>query len=226
MLNWLMPKKNTYERISNQYYNSNNSSNNNLNNFRMKKTSNIDWVKITSYGIILVLTIILATGSCSHPKPIEIPAVSGTFKPQKPIVIHDTVTEIKYKTRTLIDSFTTAPDTVKIKMYADATKINKFNSTFENDTIKIDINGVVQGEVKEITPSYTIKKRTIEVKHPETYLRLLGGLELGNTTKLDRLTAKANLMFQNRKGNVYSISYDTQKNIWIGVNWLIFDIKR
>ena len=207
----------------------------------MKITSNIDWVKLASYGIILVLTIILATGSCSPPKPqiitVTVPKITGSFKPQKPQVTIDTDTlylknpinkKLISENEKLKQDYEKANDSIKNILFAKSVKLFKFASTFENDTIKIDINGVVQGEVKEITPKYFIKQRKIDMQviPKETAFRLLGGLELGNTTKFNAFTAKANLMFQNRKGNMLSVGYDTNKRIWIGKTWSIFDIKR
>ena len=97
-----------------------------------------------------------------------------------------------------------------------------------DDNLLLNIDGIVQGEVKEITPSYTIKPKKVEVqvKPKETVFRLLGGLEVGNNTKLDGFAAKANLMLQNKKGNIISGSFDTNQTIWIGYNFSIFDIKR
>lgn len=206
----------------------------------MKKTSKIDWVKITAYGIILVLTIILATGS-HKPKPqiitVTVPKIVGSFKPQKPIVISKTDKryienpindQLISENEKLKQEYEKANDSLKKILFSNAIKLSNFASTFENDTIKIDINGVVQGEVKEITPKYVIKERKIDVQviPKETAFRLLGGLELGSTTQLNAFTAKANLLFQNRKGNIISFGYDTDKRIWIGKAWSIFDVKR
>lgn len=207
----------------------------------MKTTSNIDWVKITAYGIILLLTIILTTGSCSHPKPqtitVTVPKIIGSFKPQKPKVINSIDKEyinnpindqLISENEKLKQDYEKSNDSLKKILFANAVKLSKFASTFENDTIKIDINGVVQGEVKEITPKYVIKERKVDVQviPKETVFRLLGGLEIGNTTKFNAFTAKANLLFQNRKGNMLSVGYDTNKRICIGKTWSIFDLKR
>lgn len=186
-------------------------------------------------GWILLFFVLWLRGcSGTSPKPqlakVIVPEIKGKFEAKKPIVIHDTFTINKYikGKNILVKEFIYSTDTVKIKMYQDAVQLKNFASTFENDTIKIDINGVVQGEVKEITPTYNIKERKVElqVKPKETIFRLLGGLELGNNVKLDRFAAKANLMLQNRKGGIISGSFDNNKTIWIGYNFSIFDIKR
>ena len=125
----------------------------------------------------------------------------------------------------LKNDFAKANDCIKKLSFNKAIQLNKFSTNFEDENIIINVNGVVQGEVKEITPNYTLKPKE-QPKPKETVFRLLGGLELGNTVKLDNFTVKANLKFQNRKGNIISGSFDTNETIWIGYNWSIFSIKR
>ena len=128
----------------------------------------------------------------------------------------------------LVQDFAKASDSIKQLSYNKAIQLNKFSTKFEDENLLININGIVQGEVKEITPNYTIKEKKMEVpvKQKETVFRLLGGLELGNNTQLDDFKLKANLMFQNKKGNIISGSFDTNQTIWVGYNISIFDIKK
>jgi hypothetical protein len=209
----------------------------------MKTATNIDWVKISCYGIILVLTIILATGGCSHPKPkpqiitVKVPEVRGYFKPQKPRVIntHDTLylknpidNRLVVENEKLKTDFAAANDSIKKLLFAKAVKLNAFSSKFEDENIKINVNGIVQGEVKEITPNYTIKEKKVEVQiqPKETVFRLLAGAEIGDKITLNAFMAKANLHFQNRKGNLLSLGYDTDQRIWIGYTISILNIKK
>ena len=83
---------------------------------------------------------------------------------------------------------------------------------------------MVSPEVKEITPSYTIKqqKTDVLVENKLPGLRVLGGVEVGNTKTLDDLSFKGSVLFQNRKGNIISAGYDTDKKIWAGYYISIF----
>lgn len=128
----------------------------------------------------------------------------------------------------LKNDFAKANDSIKKLQFNKVVRLNEFSTKFEDENLLLNVNGVVQGEVKEITPNYIIKEKKIDVpiKQKETVLRLLGGLELGNSTKLDAFKVRANLMLQNRKGNIMSASFDTQQTIWIGYNASIFNIKR
>jgi hypothetical protein len=113
----------------------------------------------------------------------------------------------------------------KIILYSKAVQLNQFSTKFEDSNVLININGIVQGEVKEIKPNYTIKEKE-KPKQKETVFRLLGGFELGNNKQLNDFKVKGNIMFQNRKGNIISGSFDTNQNVWIGYNFSVFSIKR
>ena len=127
-------------------------------------------------------------------------------------------------------AFAQETDSLKKQLlYEKVVQLNNFSTKFEDDNIELNIDGVVQGEVKEITPSYKIKERTAqaEVKAKETVLRLLAGAELGLPTNSTRpLPLKANIMLQNRKGNIWSVSLDTNGTIWAGYNFSIFNFRR
>jgi hypothetical protein len=197
-------------------------------------------------GWVLLFTLLYFRG-CSSPSlqlaKVTVPEVKGIFEAKKPTIIpirqylsngkiitieNPINAKLLAENINLQVDFANANDSIKKLQYANAIQLNKFSSIFEDDNIKIDINGIVQGEVKEVSPSYIIKSKTIEVPviQKETAFRLLGGLEVGNNTKLDAFSVKANLMFQNRKGNILSASFDTNQNIWIGYSFSIFNIKR
>lgn len=190
---------------------------------------------------------------CSHSVPspqiakVNVPIQKGIFEAKKPV--HEVVSSKKERTATskeilyvenpidekliaenekLKNDFAKANDSIKKLQFNKAVQLNEFSTKFEDDNLILNVNGVVQGEVKEITPNYIIKEKKIDVpiKQKETVLRLLGGLELGNSTTLDAFKVRANLMLQNRKGNIISASFDTQQTIWVGYNASIFNIKR
>jgi hypothetical protein len=100
-----------------------------------------------------------------------------------------------------------------------------FESNFEDEYLKLKINGILAGgEVKEITPTYTIKER--KVNAPQTKFRLLAGVEIANTPTFDKPLFNANLGFQNAKGNILRFGYDSEKRITVGYDFSIFSIKK
>jgi hypothetical protein len=201
-------------------------------------------------GWILLFVFLWFRGcSGSTPKPqiakVIVPEVKAKFEAKKPVhepvIIKANSPQLKISTEPnplvqklieenvrLVQDFAKANDSIKQLSFNKAIQLNKFSTKFEDDNLVININGVVQGEVKEVTPNYTIKERKMEVpvKAKETVFRVLGGLELGNNTQLDAFKLKANLMFQNRKGNIISGSFDTNQTVWVGYNISIFDIKK
>lgn len=103
----------------------------------------------------------------------------------------------------------------KEKLYKTAIELKSFNQPFENDNFKANVKGIVQGEVKSIQLDYEIKKVPIK----ETKFRMLLGA--GVTFKAVDL----NVGFQNSKGNILEVGYDTEKNIRVGYKQSVFSIK-
>ena len=206
-------------------------------------------------NIVIVVLLFFLFRSCQGNEEstvtakVVVPEVKGKFEAKKPVHIPITNSVIKQYLTTekpsfsrsqevdkkllaenekLKKDFAKANDSIKQLSFNKAIQLNKFSTKFEDDNLVLNIDGIVQGEVKEITPNYKIKEKKIEVpvKVKETVFRLLAGVEVGNTTQLDAFKLRANIMFQNRKGNIISGSFDTNQTIWVGYNISIFDIKR
>ena len=206
-------------------------------------------------NIVIVVLLFFLFRSCQGNEEstvtakVVVPEVKGKFEAKKPVHIPITNSVIKQYLTTekpsfsrsqevdkkllaenekLKKDFAKANDSIKQLSFNKAIQLNKFSTKFEDENLVLNIDGIVQGEVKEITPNYKIKEKKIEVpvKVKETAFRLLAGVEVGNTTRLDAFKLRANIMFQNRKGNIISGSFDTNQTIWVGYNISIFDIKR
>ena len=204
-------------------------------------------------NIVIIVLLFFVFRSCQGNEKstvtakVIVPEAKGTFDSKKPA--HEAISPKKERTATgkeilqvenpinkkliaenekLKKDFAKANDSIKQLSFNKAVQLNKFSTKFEDDNLVLNIDGIVQGEVKEITPNYKIKEKKIEVpvKVKETAFRLLAGVEVGNTTQLDAFKLRANIMFQNRKGNIISGSFDTNQTIWVGYNISIFDIKR
>ncbi len=119
-------------------------------------------------------------------------------------------------------------DSIKqAELYRLATELKSFETELEDEYLKLKINGIIAGnEVKEITPTYTIKKREIEVPKKETKFRMLVGGGLGNSLTFDKPLFNGNVGFQNKKGNIIRISYDTEKRIMVGYDFSLFKIDK
>ena len=119
-------------------------------------------------------------------------------------------------------------DSIKqAELYRLATELKSFETELEDEYLKLKINGIIAGnEVKEITPTYTIKKREVNVPKKETKFRMLGGVGIGNTLMFNKPIFNANVGFQNKKGNILTIGYDTETRILLGYNFSIFKIDK
>lgn len=119
-------------------------------------------------------------------------------------------------------------DSIKqAELYRLATELKNFESNFEDENLKLTINGIIAGnEVKEITPTYTIKERKIDVPQKQVKFRMLVGGGLGNSLTFDKPLFNANVGFQNAKGNVLRFSYDTEQRIMVGYDFSLFKISR
>ena len=223
----------------------------------MTQLKNIDWYKVTFLVLAVVFAILWlrGCGAAQTPQLVEVtlPEVRGTFKPKKPInhPLNIPITSYSHRQENGTEVFVENPDNEKLiaendslksafaketdslkkqLAYEKAVQLNNFSTDFDDENLELHINGVVQGEVKEITPSYKIKPKTIEVpvKAKETVFRVLVGAEVGVQTSLNmnKLPLKANLMLQNRKGNIWSGGYDNNGVAWIGFNVSIFNWKK
>jgi len=223
--------------------------NKNQNIFKMEITKSLlsEYWKIIV--IVILLCVILLMRKC-EPNPsyatVTIPEKKGVFKPEKPThkevvkfkdkivykdginsVVENPLNEILLKENEILkDQFKVVDSVNKILLYEKAIQINQFSTKFEDDNLLLNIEGLVRGEVQEITPSYTIKEKKIQVPEKSVVFRFSGGLEVGNNLQLDKLSIKGNLGLQGKKGDIYTISYDDQKNIWIGFQKSIFSIKK
>ena len=119
-------------------------------------------------------------------------------------------------------------DSIKqAEMYRLATELKKFESNFEDENLKLTINGIIAGnEVKEISPTYTIKERKIDVSQKQLKFRVLVGGGLGNSLTFDKPLFNANVGFQNAKGNILRFGYDSEQRIMIGYDFSLFKISK
>jgi hypothetical protein len=217
------------------------------------QTKQIDWVKLVSIALaILFLFLWLrgCTSTTSNPEPqiakvkVTVPEVQGIFEPKKPINTPIAKTSNLPKIgKSYFDKLKKAivqnePTIVNQTAESDSIvkepcehQLNNFSTKFEDDNIVLNIEGVADGTVKEITPSYKWKERQLEVpmKQKETVLRVLAGGGFGVNKDLNQATWKLNVGLQNKKGNIIRGSYQRigNQDYWLGeYDVSIFNFKR
>lgn len=218
----------------------------NPNHFLMKKSA--------PYIIIAILLgIIFLMQQCegkSEPEKliVDIPEINGSFEAEKPKHTDQEIkTVIEYEdleievpnpvNQNLLKKYQVLEDSLtkkeaeyqRLLMFVDAIQIREFSQTFEDSLVKIDVFGKVQGEIKEMQSNYTIKERQIEVEQEEVVFRLLAGLEFGQNLMFNDFRYKANLGFQNRKGNIFRAGYERINDndyIFIGYDFSVSEITK
>lgn len=118
----------------------------------------------------------------------------------------------------------------KAESYRLATELKNFESNFEDENLKLKINGIIGGnQVKEITPTYTIKSKTIDVPQKQVKFRMLVGGGLGINKELNQGTWKVNTGLQNKNGNIIEATFQKigdQEYYLIGYDFSLFKITK
>lgn len=199
-------------------------------------------MKLDTTKIVLVLIVIafvwfnfFKSDPIPEPEPITItiPEKTGTTGTinTEPKVERDTVyienkivqVDKKYK-----ELYEQAKDSLeKQKLYNEAIQIKEYSDTLvDNDDITISGKATTRGTLLDYSVDYKIKPREITYI-PEVVSRLpkysIGlGLETGlPSVKEGNFVVKANLSIINGKGLETTVSYDTEKRVWVGAKIIL-----
>jgi hypothetical protein len=105
--------------------------------------------------------------------------------------------------------------------------LKEFNQPFEDTAVKIDVSGVVRGDIKKMKIDYKVKP--IEFTQKTVVFRTLIGASIGINKELNQGVISANLGFQNKKGNLFivqAMQVDNQTYFLSGVNFSLFKVER
>jgi len=200
-------------------------------NFILSLLQNIKWTPLKISIVLNIVLLIFVIFLFKSPKPIKPEVIIETHTitiPGKDGRI-DTIYQPKpYKVVNPINSellkqYTALKDSVKkLEMYSDAIAEREYNEFYEDSNVKIDIYTKIQGKLLKQAPKYFIKPitvsftdtTTINYNKPPTN-KLLGGIELG-LPQFGNPSIKGSIYLQNKKDNIISLGYDTNKTIWIG----------
>jgi len=123
-----------------------------------------------------------------------------------------------------VKQFEKAADTVKTEMFIDATKIRQYTNVFKDSLGDVSIFTETRGELLKIVPTITIKAR---LPAKETVFAVYGGGGMYLPLTFEKLSYKVNLRFQNKKGDLWSGSYDPfNKAVFVDYDLRILNIKK
>lgn len=134
----------------------------------------------------------------------------------KTIVIPGKVDTVEIKV------FEKAIDSIKLEKYIDATKIRSYKTQFNDSVANVSIYTETKGELLKIVPTVQIK----QVKKVETVFAMYAGLEVSNSLYLNNPNVKVDLGFQNKKGDIFTVGYDLDQNIYLGYKKQLFKIRK
>lgn len=200
----------------------------------------IKWtpLKISVIGnILLIIVILFLFRSSETPEPeiiikdriVEVPGKDGkldTIYLPKPINIKNPInTE-------LLSKYNSLKDTVaKLELFKTVIEERDYNEVYEDNIQKITIYTKVQGKLLKQAPKYEIKPSTIVIKDTTTINynkppanKLLIGLETGlpldifakKEIGIINPVVKGSIYFQNKKSNIITAGFDSNKTIWAG----------
>ncbi len=111
----------------------------------------------------------------------------------------------------------------KQKLYLESIRIREYNKKLvDNDTIEIHGTLKTRGSLLDYKIDYKIKSSNITytpkivTKRPKLSVGL--GMQTGIPMNPEtNFLMKGDIFFENRKGNGFSVGYDTDKRVWFGI---------
>lgn len=197
--------------------------------------------------LLLTLSLLIISffiGRCSKPKEIkyvtvkvQIPVIKGISKiinnPISYEVIKDNIIykdSIVYKENLdLVERFNKIEtEKGKLEAYIKSIELKKYNIPYEDKFIKTNSLISTRGEVLSFQQQYEIKSQELNIDIPikETEFALYIGGGISNNLQLNNFALQGSVGLQNKKGDILSINYDTQKNITIGYSFRLINIKK
>jgi hypothetical protein len=196
--------------------------------------------------LVLSLIYIFLYKSCnnnikSQTKIITISPKDGTFVKTKPTefkynaIIRDTIVYkdkkiiIDNTDKKIVNDYLKAKDSIaKLNIVINSAKIRRYKNKLEDDNIVIDIESETTGTLNWIKPSYKIKeqKLPVPVLTKNTVFALYVGGGISNNLQFNNFALEGNIGIQNKKGDIISVGYDTQKNISLKYSVRLINIKK
>jgi len=125
----------------------------------------------------------------------------------------------------IVEDYNKLKDSIaKVEFFKDIITINEYNEVYEDSLVKIGVYTKVQGKLLKQAPNYFIKPYTHKYKDTiivAPYIprnKLYGQVEVGLpiTQQIITPVIKAGILLQNKRDNIWSLSYDTNKTFWVG----------
>lgn len=204
----------------------------------MKKARNISYLANFVLLFLLIFTVKYCRPEMPEPEVIveyvevEVPgkvdSIPSNPDPPQPLVITNTEKVIDSTWYNKYQDLKSERE--KDSLLKEAITINEYVETYEDENIKIDVYTKNRGIMLdqnipryEIFPSTATVPQTTIIQPAPIKSHLYGGIQVGLPTdgSVD-INVMGNLYFQNKKGNMFTLGADIQKNVYVGKVWKFF----
>jgi hypothetical protein len=190
--------------------------------------------------VVLLILLLLLPKYCTKYETkveyIKIPSKKGSFSSFEPVSLDlpnyiyingkDTIELENPINKDLENKYLTAKknnDSLQMELlYYKAIQTRKYHEKYEDNNITIDVYANTTGTLDSLGVKYKTKEDSIKVKQP--VFRLLAGpqLQINN----GEIFPAASIGIQNKKGNIFEGSINTNKDIMFGYKHNIWTIKK
>jgi hypothetical protein len=176
--------------------------------------------------VVALIAIILILATCEGPES----KVQTIIQPEYHTITDTVVVEkIKFKTimvkdgtvvvnKKKYDDYVETKDTVKKKeILVESITVREYNTVVkDNDSIKVSVYSKVEGTLLATSANVTVKEQKIKerVITQRPRLSLLVGAEVGYKDFQFNPLIKTGI--QTKSGNIYTVSVDLDKNVYVG----------
>ena len=190
--------------------------------------------------IIIIAIILIFTIDCNgrKGKTVTLPERKGktSIAPPKAQTVVRTVTDFKRVTdtidltakerakyeseleRVLRDNdnayayFMKANDSLQSEIYKRSIEPKYFYNVLNDSLVKIETDGIVLGDIESTQIRYTLKPRTTSIQPQRA-------ISIGAMARIyEKTLIVPNIAYKARNGFTYTLGYDTEKKVWIGIS--------
>lgn len=108
--------------------------------------------------------------------------------------------------------FMKANDSLQAEIYKRSIEPKYFYNVLNDSLVKIETDGIVRGNIESSQIRYTLKPRTASIQPQRA-------ISIGAMARMYEKTLMApNIAYKARNGFTYTLGYDTEKKVWIGIS--------
>ena len=105
-----------------------------------------------------------------------------------------------------------ANDSLQAEIYKRSIEPKYFYNVLNDSLVKIESDGIVRGNIESTQIRYTLKPRTASIQPHRA-------ISIGAMARMyEKTLIVPNISYKARNGFTYTLGYDTEKKVWIGIS--------